>query len=68
MAAVQKCKLSATTLPASHSPACLGGGCVTFQQGHHGSWGGRFGGRGLQVYTAGPRSAGGGAGGNCPYH
>jgi hypothetical protein len=58
--AVQECKRSATTSPARCSPVCLGGGCVTFQQGHHGS-------RGSPVHVAG-RSAGSGAGGNCPFH
>jgi hypothetical protein len=58
--AVQERKQSATTSPAHHSPACLGGGRVTFQQGHDG-------GRGLPVRAAG-RGAGGGAGGNCPFH
>jgi hypothetical protein len=58
--AIQECKQSTTMLPAHHSPACPGGGCVTFQQGCQG-------GRGLSVRAAG-RSASGGAGGNCPFH
>jgi hypothetical protein len=53
--------------PARRSPARPGGGRVTFQQGHHGSWGGHFGGQGLPVRAAG-RGAGIGAGGNCPFH
>jgi hypothetical protein len=55
-----QCKRSATTLPACCSPAHLGGGRMTFQQGHHG-------GRGLPGHAAG-RGAGGSAGGNCPFH
>jgi hypothetical protein len=58
--AVQEGKRSATMLPAHCIPAHPGGGCVTFQQGHHGS-------RGLPVRTAG-RGAGDCAGGNCPFH
>jgi hypothetical protein len=65
--AVQERKWSVTTLPACCSPAHPGGGCVTFQQGHHGGRGGRFGGRGSPVRAAG-RSAGSSAGGNCPFH
>jgi hypothetical protein len=65
--AVQEHKRSATTLPARCSPAHPGGGHVTFQQGRHGSRGGRIGGRGSPVRAAG-RGASGGAGGNCPFH
>jgi hypothetical protein len=57
---VQECKQSTTTSPACRSPAHPGGGCVTFQQGHHG-------GRGSPVCAAGP-GAGSGAGSNCPFH
>jgi hypothetical protein len=65
--AVQEHKRSATTLPARRSPACPGGGRVTFQQGHHGGQGGRFGGWGSPEHAAGC-SASGSAGGNCPFH
>jgi hypothetical protein len=65
--AVQECKQSVTTLPAHCSPTRPGGGHVTFQQGHHGSRGGCFGGRGLPVRAAGC-GASSGAGGNCPIH
>jgi hypothetical protein len=58
--AIQERKQSATMLPARCSPACPGGGCVTFQQGCHG-------GRGLLVHAVG-HGAGGSAGGNCPFH
>jgi hypothetical protein len=54
--AIQECKQSTTTSPAPCSPAHPGGGCVTFQQGHHS-------GQGLPVHAAGR-----GAGGNCPFH
>jgi hypothetical protein len=66
--AVQERKQSMTTLPARCSPACPGGGCVTFQRGCHGGWGGHFGSRGLLVRTAGGRGASSSAGGNCPFH
>jgi hypothetical protein len=66
--AIQEHKRSTTTMsPAHHSPAHLGGGHVTFQQGRQGGRGGHFGGWGLPVRTAGC-GAGGSAGGNCPFH
>jgi hypothetical protein len=65
--AIQEHKRSTATSPAHRSPAHPGGGCVTFQQGCHGGWGGHFGGRGLPVHAAG-RGAGGGTGGHCPFH
>jgi hypothetical protein len=59
--AIQERKQSVTTMSPAHcTPAHLGGGHVTSQQGHHG-------GRGLPGRAA-VHGAGGGAEGNCPFH